>query len=438
LVLPGKLFTWQMLEDATFQDFRDFGLIGCDRTRSEADHLNDIRYRLLPEETKNLLTLIRNQERCNLCQVDFQEITSWRGLFSWEFSATGTRSFFVIDYKFLFPVFSFLREYHLYETIPENRPCHLYFDCEFLFGDHPDFDGPKMIEDLINLVDDRLFTVFGHEECEVINLDATTPKKFSRHLIFRSDEFCFRNNNHVRRFIETEILPAGNLAEIIDMAVYTKNRNFRCIWSTKVANGTNYPLKPVDATNSSPSESSLAYFQKTLIAFVGDNPHCVEYGAIEPPEPASKPIEKPFSHRVSGHDDIDRFALSVFAPSGRISNRKYNCCGNILNLIVDGNRFCRRIGREHRSNHIFIACRLSRGDMVQKCTDPDCRGFESDPVPIPERILELLHAQYIPADISTSVTIKQPSLKSIDFKSILGDIEKSLEEPDPPEFRVRL
>jgi hypothetical protein len=37
-----------------------------------------------------------------------------------------------------------------------------------------------------------------------------------------------------------------------------------------------------------------------------------------------------------------------------ITRRKWNAETNTLNLIVEGTRFCRRIGREHRSNHIGL------------------------------------------------------------------------------------
>jgi hypothetical protein len=51
---------------------------------------------------------------------------------------------------------------------------------------------------------------------------------------------------------------------------------------------------------------------------------------------------------------------------------------------VMGNKFCRRIGRPHRSNHIMIEVNLSRGCAYQRCWDPDCRGYRSNELPVPD------------------------------------------------------
>jgi hypothetical protein len=177
-------------------------------------------YRWSPEESKSALRRITSRKVTPLAEIPFSEVTLWRGLFSWEFDATGKRTYFLTEYKNIFRFFNFFgSELHLYEVIAENRPCHLYFDCEFLFADHPDFDGPAIISRLLARVDERLFAVFGHDEYEVVNLDATTPRKFSRHLIIRGSEFCFRNNIHAGQFVQREIVTVPELAAVVDMAV---------------------------------------------------------------------------------------------------------------------------------------------------------------------------------------------------------------------------
>lgn len=47
---------------------------------------------------------------------------------------------------------------------------------------------------------------------------------------------------------------------------------------------------------------------------------------------------------------------------------------------ISGSRYCCRIGREHKSNHIMFEVNLLRGFAVQKCWDPDCRGYRSPPI----------------------------------------------------------
>nr|XP_023887818.1 DNA-directed primase/polymerase protein-like [Quercus suber] len=47
------------------------------------------------------------------------------------------------------------------------------------------------------------------------------------------------------------------------------------------------------------------------------------------------------------------------------------------------NRYCERIGRQHKSNHVMYIVDLRRAVYYQKCYDPDCRGYRSPLRPIP-------------------------------------------------------
>ncbi|KAI8564889.1 hypothetical protein RHMOL_Rhmol03G0217800 [Rhododendron molle] len=48
------------------------------------------------------------------------------------------------------------------------------------------------------------------------------------------------------------------------------------------------------------------------------------------------------------------------------------------------NRYCERIGREHKSNHVIYIVDLRKAVYYQKCHDPDCRGYRSPSRPIPK------------------------------------------------------
>jgi hypothetical protein len=381
-------------------------------------------YRWSPEESKVALRRITSGKLVPLDTIPFNEITFWRGLFAWELDDSGKRTYFLMEYKNVFRFFNFFGsdpELHLYEVIPENRPCHLYFDCEFLFTDHPDFDGEGLIARLLARVDDRLFAVFGHDEYEVVHLDATTPRKFSRHLIIRSDEFCFKNNIHVGQFVQREITTVPELAAIVDTAVYTKNRCFRCIWSTKFANGKKWPLLPVDGTDYSPVMSTSKAFCSTFITDVGLQPHLIGYPDLQIPTKPER-VLRPMQPRPSEKPScIDEFAIATLATGGWITRRKWNAETNTLNLIVEGTRFCRRIGREHRSNHIYLACRIDFGTIVQKCTDPDCRGFASEVVEIPQEMLDQLRQTYAPTQLFTSQRVKPIKSKRAEMEEILAE-----------------
>ena len=57
-----------------------------------------------------------------------------------------------------------------------------------------------------------------------------------------------------------------------------------------------------------------------------------------------------------------------------------------ITYYISNNRFCERIGRQHKSNHILLVADLRHCYVTQSCLDPECRGFRSVPVPIPSTI----------------------------------------------------
>ncbi|CAH8849763.1 unnamed protein product, partial [Trichobilharzia szidati] len=60
-----------------------------------------------------------------------------------------------------------------------------------------------------------------------------------------------------------------------------------------------------------------------------------------------------------------------------------------FSIKVEKLRYCERIGRAHKSNHIILIFDLVNGCYYQKCLDPDCRlvDFRSPSMPIPLEFL---------------------------------------------------
>ncbi|XP_077999309.1 DNA-directed primase/polymerase protein-like [Glandiceps talaboti] len=92
---------------------------------------------------------------------------------------------------------------HFYEIIPEGAACHLYFDLEYSKEYNTNCDGVQMVNTLIECVCHFLEEIYDIQ-CDrrnVIDLDSTTDKKFSRHLIFQLPGAAFRNNSHAGSFV---------------------------------------------------------------------------------------------------------------------------------------------------------------------------------------------------------------------------------------------
>jgi hypothetical protein len=181
---------------------------------------------------------------------------------------------------------------HLYEVIREDSPCRLYFDLEFSREYNPSVPAKKLLRELEDELAIELQTCYGKsitslQSSQIINLDSSNDKKFSRHWIVhlyqvvededkesppsassstsihkQRREMLFRDAPAVGRFIKRMVgrladelaVTGGKFAErrpalfkylfvntkdtakqtcFIDLGVYTRNRLFRCLGSSK-------------------------------------------------------------------------------------------------------------------------------------------------------------------------------------------------------------
>lgn len=193
---------------------------------------------------------------------------------------------------------------HFYEILREDTPLHLYFDIEFSYDSNPTLDGDALVFNLLQWVSTHMKDCFGQngefDARHLVDLDSTTTRKFSRHVIVRLPSGCvFRSGAHAGSFVlslvrrlqrwraldedvealwvappptppedpatgpfKATVLPmtqhsssthSGTAALplpppkefIADLAVYTKNRAMRQYLSTKP--GRNAPLLPTQS-----------------------------------------------------------------------------------------------------------------------------------------------------------------------------------------------
>jgi len=71
----------------------------------------------------------------------------------------------------------------------------------------------------------------------------------------------------------------------------------------------------------------------------------------------------------------------------RIRNQPMDRCW----IIQTNERFCTNVNRDHKSNHIYMVVHEPTRTMVQRCyctcADTGCRGFASEPQPVPVQLL---------------------------------------------------
>lgn len=174
---------------------------------------------------------------------------------------------------------------HYYEVIRAEQPCQLYFDLEFCRVANPEADGEQMVRTLCDEVRSALEARYGtaHSILRIIDLESSTCRKFSRHVIVRMDGAAFAHNGHVGQFVHgllsslaerraneplvdslfvappatsTSAAPRKPLGAenvcFVDVSVYSRNRCFRLctpLGAHRVAPATSGSRQPLTASH---------------------------------------------------------------------------------------------------------------------------------------------------------------------------------------------
>jgi hypothetical protein len=335
-------------------------------------------------------------------------------VFAQQYWQSAAMKFYVADFREFWEMYQMLpaAEKRFYEVIGENWPCKLYFDLEYSTVLNPDLNGDKIVSSFVQFLILDLKQVLNLEvqspDEQIIVLQSPSKKKFSRHIIVNFPDKYFRSNLHVgeyvkslvhrmsqlrasneeidKYFIRTEEGQSLRTNTFIDLGVYSKNRLFRLYLSSK--SNKNSFLFPV---GKAARWSDEQIFFSTLICNC-ENKHAelitVESLGYNLRNSLAGCINLPFKSDMS-----ELQALVSAFQSGMGCLRTANIrsisyqpeAGKVL-IQVSGNRFCRNINREHKSNHIFLVIDLPSSSIHQRCTDPDCSQFRSNEFPIPPKL----------------------------------------------------
>ncbi|KAK6155642.1 hypothetical protein DH2020_009890 [Rehmannia glutinosa] len=292
---------------------------------------------------------------------------------------------------------------HHYEVIQEGLPCHLYFDLEFNKRENASKNGDEMVDLLISVIFDALLEKYSIQGTEdfIIELDSSTEEKFSRHLIIRLPKTAFKDNSHAGAFVaeicsrihsyrerdenyEKLLISKGSSSAdshcqlFVDTAVYTRNRCFRLAFSSKAGKSSfllpSGRFKCKDMGEEEVFMASLicnmdADSEKLLICKMDID--CVK--ALHFETEITNDIQKhsgypeKFDLNACTSDASTTYlmgkspfpALDVFVEaiaskgdvSGKIRSWYWFSEYELIVYSMSRNRYCERIGREHKSNH---------------------------------------------------------------------------------------
>ncbi|XP_029119888.1 uncharacterized protein [Elaeis guineensis] len=355
-------------------------------------------------------------------------------VFSYQDHLSGQRRFLVSTYDELWGRYKNMdsKLHHHYEVIQEGAPCHLYFDLEFDKKINNDRNVDEMVDTLIFVTYKVLFdkySIQGNEEW-VVELDSSTKEKFSRHLIIRIPKTAFKDNSHVGAFVsevcshiaslrgsdpqldklyirKDTSCPESSCQLFLDNAVYSRNRCFRLAFSSK-AGKTSFlmPTGRFKCKNMSEQQVFMESLicrmdvdcEKLLKCKMDLDCNKILYFDSEARETNSNPQQTVLfntyrsdfpSTYFSGKSPfpaLDAFVESI-ASIGNVPGRIrswywFSVCG-LMVYNMSKSRYCERIGREHKSNHVMYIVDFQRPGYYQKCYDPDCRGYRSPLRPVP-------------------------------------------------------
>ncbi len=331
-------------------------------------------------------------------------------IFAKEIHPSGARKFLVTRYdefeqRYKYQMQSYQRCY--YELIESDKPLKLYFDieysqianetsqCEFLMTTFKTL--------LIDFVKQKHNIVLSAQN--IIDLTSTVPSKFSRHLIV--GDVVFENYIHCKIFVEhfcnelkslvckndavkSLFVNSSKLEQthpllFVDQSVYTKNRCFRILQSSKlkkIQQGT-----PARLSFRFSDQRQTIPFLNTLVTYMNSNTkNYIRYSYNTLYKMSKKSYHISSTNRnnfnkVKLKSCNDKFQsiheyMLEFAPEWPSQLNSSHCnqsnTGTIYKYVVEtqsdgtvlavtyfvkGNRWCANINRQHQRNNItFRVC----------------------------------------------------------------------------------
>lgn len=333
---------------------------------------------------------------------------------------------------------------HWYEVIREGFPCHMYFDLEYPKGPglNEGLDDDALVDTLLRFVQQRLKEDFDLRLCEdmIYELDSTTEKKFSRHLIIHIPGHAFYSVEHVGYFVQQVCADSGSallvrqnvetdrVGYVVDTSVYTKNRLFRLAYNCKCG-GTGQTLEPTGRFVMTSPQTPAHIFSSTMVTNMGagasstnlkllavrrmlnmpqavlDAKTGVEGGLGDPDGTTTveeKPIRQDINKFMPPKEAMDRLSklareaipfVQTYAANraGKpVSVKSWQILGGYGDVAYSlggpGAHFCSNKGGDHNSNFVYIVANFYHARVAQKCFDQEtCYKYKSPYQQMPEK-----------------------------------------------------
>ena len=369
-----------------------------------------VKYKYKRRSLEDVCQWFSNQEDAIQCSYSIQNSK----VFAYEVSESGQRNYVTSSASAFWDFYRKLplEKKNHYEVLVDGCTLKLFFDLEFSKENNSEKDGPKMVEYLLTAVNDRIKEKYNIKSGlnDVLSLDSSSSEKFSCHLIFQ--RCLFQNIEKCKDFVmelldslkmkEDHLLKVqdkeGNSKLFIDLSVYSRNRHFRLLGSSKFGeirplSVSSYGLMPTPGGKKTPSQSrenfdSQEYeknvFLNSLIANVCqdkdvriinfDQVQAVRVSTAAPA--ASAGGHSKICTTVPSPNEIDNIVAELVRP-GTIRKVSFIEDAETFRYDIRGQKFCKKIGREHSSNNIFYIYYKRHQKLFQDCYSPACSNLDT-------------------------------------------------------------
>ena len=310
------------------------------------------------------------------------------------------RRFLVANIKEFWDKYKTEDEKHFYEVIisDKNANVKLFLDLEYHRHVNQDKDGDNMTNSLISLIDNHLQQFYNISDASqnVIILDSSDDRKFSKHVTFQTAQFsnikeCGEFVDQVlsimsdsdRGLFEVKSETGDQVKLFVDQSVYTTNRHLRLYLSSKF--GQTRPLLCVRKAEMFPGKSEeeqdWMVFQQSLAVNTSQDVATLRLSNNSGKEEIhNRELVKSAAVGVvqsSPYKNIDEIVKGLIAP-GRIRKIVLKD-DSTIRYDIAGFKFCSKKGGEH-SNSIYFKYFIRTNRLIQDCYSPSCTGAKEIPI----------------------------------------------------------
>lgn len=303
-------------------------------------------------------------------------------VFSRDVNDKGAKSFVSCGYEhFIMSYYKSRKTRHLYELLQFKKPTKVYFDVDISASNVADTTQSSFDAMLVLL---REFTKskLSVEEPHLYVLDATTDRKFSKHIII---DVFLQDVENVSMFVSdffSKHRDANDIVQFIDTSVYTRNRSFRLIHSAKYGKTNTFKLDGNDAYSEADVCNTMIqnYFPMSysgkLKKLVPSNANVFSIKTYVSSDSSSSGQSLKRQREDTVHESLHSSELPddlndfFTRRSYTVRSVRKHLDKDVIDLIIGGAK-CPWVNGHHKHNNQYFT--ITNGVGWWKCADPDCR-----------------------------------------------------------------